>query len=79
VGTGIHEYVYYDTRTRPVNMRVFKIIVPITRRYPFTIFISYLLRVLSADTWGYGFFDILCILDSLRRGKVCDAGTFLIC
>jgi len=22
VGTGIHEYGYYDTRTHPVNMRI---------------------------------------------------------
>jgi len=54
--TGIHWYRYYDTRTRPVNMQVLKIPIPITRVYPFTIFISYLLRVLSADTHVYEFF-----------------------
>jgi len=55
-GTGIHGYGYYDTRTRPVNMRVSKIPVPIGNGYPFLISIFYPLRVLSTDTRGYGFF-----------------------
>jgi len=55
-GTGIHRYRYYDTRMRPVNMRILKIHVPVTYGYPFTIFISYPLRVLSADTRRYEFF-----------------------
>jgi len=64
-------YIYYDTgtcfvnmryikntctRTHLVNMRVLKIPVLVTRRYSFTIFISYLLRVLFADTRRYWFF-----------------------
>ena len=57
MGKGIHGYGYYDTRTCPVNMRVLKISVPVTRRYLFTIFISYPVRILSADTHGYGFFS----------------------
>jgi len=52
----IHEYGYYGTRIRSINMRVLKIPVPVTRRYPFTIFISYPLQVLFADTRGYEFF-----------------------
>jgi len=52
---GIHGYGYYDTRTRPVNMRVSKISVPAGNGYPFLISVSYQLRVLSADT---DFFDI---------------------
>jgi len=55
-GTGIHGYGYYDTRTRLVNMRVSKIPVPMGSGYPFLIFVSYLLRVLSADTRRYEFF-----------------------
>jgi len=55
-GTGIHEYGYYNTHTRPINMRVSKIPVPAGNGYPFLIFVSYPLRVLSADTRGYGFF-----------------------
>jgi len=58
MSTSIHEYEYYDTRTRPVNIRILKIFVPVIRRYSFTIFISYLLRVLSTNTKNK-FFDIL--------------------
>jgi len=54
-GTDIYGYGYYDTRTRPVNMRVSKIPIPAGSGYPFLIFISYPLRVLSAST---DFFDI---------------------
>jgi len=49
-GTGIHGYEYYDTRTRPVNMRVSKIPVPTGSGYPFLIFVFYPLWVLSAGT-----------------------------
>jgi len=52
----IHEYGYYDIHTRPINMRVSKILVPACSGYPFLISISYPLRVLSADTRGYEFF-----------------------
>jgi len=52
-GTGIHGYGYYDTRTRPVNMRVSKISVPAGSGYRFLIFVFYPLRVLSADTREY--------------------------
>jgi len=55
-GTGIHGYGYYDTRTRPVNMRVSKIPVHAGSGYPFLISVSYPLRVLSTDTREYGFF-----------------------
>jgi len=55
-GTGIHGYGYYETHTHPVNMRVSKIPVPAGSGYPFLISIFYLLRVLSADIRGYGFF-----------------------
>jgi len=55
-GTNIHGYGYYDTRTRPVNMRVSKIPVPAGSGYPFLISVLYPLRVLSADTHGYEFF-----------------------
>jgi len=53
---GIHGFGYYDTRTHPVNMRVLKIHVLVTRGYQFNIFISYPLRVLSADTRMYEYF-----------------------
>jgi len=53
-GTSIHEY--YDTRIRPINMRISKILVSAGSGYPFLIFVFYLLRVLSADTCGYEFF-----------------------
>jgi len=56
---GIHGYGYYDTRTRPVNMRVSKIHVLAGIGFPFLIFVSYLLRVLSADIRGYRFFTSL--------------------
>jgi len=49
-------YGYYDIRTRPVNMRVSKILIPADSGYPFLISIFYPLRILSADTRGYGFF-----------------------
>jgi len=55
-GTGIHGYEYYDTRTRPVNMRVSKVFVPAGRGYPLLIFISYPLRILSADIRVYEYF-----------------------
>ena len=55
-GTGIHGYEYYDTRTRPVNMRVLKILVPASSGYPFLIFVSYSLQVLSTDTHEYEYF-----------------------
>ena len=55
-GTGIHGYGYYDTRTRPINMRVSKISIPADNGYPFLIFIFYMLRVLSAKICGYEFF-----------------------
>jgi len=54
-GTGIHGYNYYDTRTRHVNMQILKILVPVTRKYPFTISISYPLWDLSRSM---DFFDI---------------------
>ena len=54
--TVIHEYGYYDTRTRLVNMRVSKISVPAGSRYPFLISVFYPLRVLSVDTCEYRFF-----------------------
>jgi len=54
-GTDIHGYGYYDTRTRPVNMRVSKIPVSASSKYPFLISIFYPLRILFADTI---FFDI---------------------
>jgi len=56
VGTGIHGYRYYDTRTRPVNMRVSKIPVPTGSGYPFLISVFYPLRILFADTREYEFF-----------------------
>jgi len=56
VGTGIHGYGYYDTCTRPVNIRVSKIPVSAGSGYPFLIFVSYPFQVLSADTRGYEFF-----------------------
>jgi len=52
----IHGYGYYNTRTRPVNMWISKTLVPAGSGYPFLIFVSYPLRVLSADTHGYRFF-----------------------
>jgi len=52
----IHGYGYYDIRTRPVNMWVLKILVSTNSGYPFLIFVSYPLRVLSTDTRGYEFF-----------------------
>jgi len=55
-GTGIHGYGYYDTRTRLVNMRVSKILVPASSGYPFLISVFYPLRVLFADIRGYGYF-----------------------
>jgi len=55
-GTGIYGYEYYDTRIRPINMRVSKIPVLAGSGYPFLLFVFYLLRVLSTDTHGYGFF-----------------------
>ena len=55
-GTGIHGCGYYDTLTRPVNMRVSKILVPAGSGYPFLVSVFYLLRVLSVDTHVYGFF-----------------------
>jgi len=55
-GTGIHGYGYYDTRTRPINMRVSKILVPADSGYLFLIFVFYPLRVLFANTHVYGFF-----------------------
>jgi len=55
-GTGIHGYEYYDTRTRPINMRVSKIPLPAGSRYRFLISVFYPLRVLSADTRRYRFF-----------------------
>jgi len=55
-GTGIHGYGYYDTRTHLVNMRVSKIPIPAGSGYPFLKSIFYPLRVLSANTRGYGFF-----------------------
>jgi len=54
--TGIHEYEYYDTRTRPVNMQVSKILVPASSGYSFLIFVSYPLRVLSVNTCRYEYF-----------------------
>jgi len=54
--TSIHGYGYYDTRTRPVNMRVSKILVLTGSGYPFLISVFYPLRVLSMDTHRYGFF-----------------------
>ena len=56
MGTGIHGYGYYNTRTHPVNMWVSKIPIPASSGYPFLISISYPLRILSIDTRGYGFF-----------------------
>ena len=53
---GIHRNEYYNTRTCPLNMHVLKISLPVTHVYPFTIFISYLVRVLSTDTREYIFF-----------------------
>jgi len=47
---GIHGYKYYDTRTRPVNMRVSKISIPTDNGYSFLISVSNPLGVLSADT-----------------------------
>jgi len=55
-GTGIYGYEYYDTRTRPVNIWVSKIPIPADCGYPFLIFVSYPLRVLSADTRRYEYF-----------------------
>jgi len=55
-GTGIHGYGYYDTRIRPVNMQVSKILVPADSGYPFLIFVFYPLRILSTDIHEYGFF-----------------------
>jgi len=55
-GTGIHGYRYYDTRTRPVNMRVSKIPVPTCKRHSFLISVFYPLRVLFTDTREYEFF-----------------------
>jgi len=55
-GKGIHRYGYYDIRTRPVNMRLSKIPVPMGSGYPFLISVFYPLRVLSADTRVYEFF-----------------------
>jgi len=52
---GIHGYGYYDTRTRPVNMRISKILVLANSVYPSLIYVFYSLRVLSADT-GYEYF-----------------------
>ena len=49
-GTDIHGYGYYDTRNCPVNMRVSKILVSASSKYPFLISIFYPLRVLFADT-----------------------------
>ena len=49
-------YEYYDTHTRPVNMRILKIPVPAGSGYPFLISIFYPLRVLSTDIRGYKFF-----------------------
>jgi len=57
VGTGIHGYGYYDTRTRPVNIRVYKP-VPVTREYPFTIYISYPCGFYPQIPVGTNFFDI---------------------
>jgi len=54
--TWYHGYGYYDTRTCPINIRVSKIPVPVGTRYPFLIFIFYILRVLSTDIRGYGYF-----------------------
>jgi len=48
--------VWIYTRTRPVNMRVLKILAPCTCKYPFRIFISYPLLVLSMDAHSYEFF-----------------------
>jgi len=56
VGTGIHGCGYYNTRTRPVNKRVSKILVSVDSGYPFLISIFYPLRVLSVDTRRYEFF-----------------------
>jgi len=47
---------YYDTRTRPVNMRISKIFIPAGSGYPFLIFVFYPLRILFTDIRGYGFF-----------------------
>jgi len=55
-GTGIHGYGYYDTRTRPVNMRVSKLPVLVGSGYPFLISVFYSLRILFADTREYEFF-----------------------
>jgi len=53
---GIHGYRYYDTRTYLVNMQVSKILIPAGSGYPFLIFVSYPLRVLSTDTRKYKYF-----------------------
>jgi len=53
---GIHGYGYYDTHTRPVNMRILKILILASNEYPYLIFVSYPLQVLSADTRMYEFF-----------------------
>jgi len=49
-------YPRVQIRIRPINMRVSKIPVPAGSGYPFLISVFYPLRVLSADTRGYGFF-----------------------
>jgi len=54
VGMGIHGYGYYDTRTRPVNMRVSKILVPAGSGFPFSTRCGFYPRI-PAST---GFFDI---------------------
>jgi len=53
---GVHAYGYYDTHTHPIHMQVLKVPVLVTRGYPFTISISYPLRVLSVDICRYEFF-----------------------
>jgi len=68
-GTGIHGYGYYDTHTRPVNIRLSKLPISTDSWYPFLIFVSYPLRVFSADIRRYGFF-LTSLIARLVKGGI---------